>query len=596
MKKQYGITLIALVITIILLLILAGVVINVALRENGILKMAVESKEVYKKAELKEELEMKINELEIEIARLSTFPEILEFFKSKNITATMNGTNIIQGEYKGYEYIVKENKEVIIGNKLIGLQPTILIGAMANSEGEIQIQVIGNTEEGEITQIESEQGLETVKEENIPNKTASKTFKTTQDGTYTFSVKSTVGRIIQGSIKINNEVTTINVDSILEGVSRIDSPGIKKIAIEGKQEQYSLNVIIYNGNIKLDGNTNIIGSTLNSNIYEFGNADLDTANATVDARNAVVVKVNGNLKVDENVTLTSCKNGSGYGGPKGMIIYCTGNLTNNGTISMTARGARATGEDVYLWKNANPIENQSEYEFVPAVGGSGANARTYSSSSYADAAPVYKGYDGGVGTQSRSTGGGASGGTLTNRAANKFTASSGRGGNGTSYSGGTGGGGLETNYGGTFSAGAGSNNGGVGGSAFAARTNTTWSARGAGGGTGNPGGDGKYTSSGQTVGGTNASYIGTNGTGGLLTIYSKEFNNMNEINSNGSVGRIYGGSSGGGSVNIFANSITNVGTLTANGGIIAGSSGGGNGGNGHITIGTIVDGTYVEHK
>ena len=30
-----------------------------------------------------------------------------------------------------------------------------------------------------------------------------------------------------------------------------------------------------------------------------------------------------------------------FGGPKGMIVYCTGTLINNGTISMTARGAKA---------------------------------------------------------------------------------------------------------------------------------------------------------------------------------------------------------------------------------------------------------------
>ena len=40
MKKQKGITLIALVITIIILLILAGVVINLTLGENGIIRLA----------------------------------------------------------------------------------------------------------------------------------------------------------------------------------------------------------------------------------------------------------------------------------------------------------------------------------------------------------------------------------------------------------------------------------------------------------------------------------------------------------------------------------------------------------------------------
>lgn len=49
-----------------------------------------------------------------------------------------------------------------------------------------------------------------------------------------------------------------------------------------------------------------------------------------------------------------------------MIIYCTGELINNGTISMTARGAKAEGEDVYLWKNG-----KKNYEYIPAGGATG---------------------------------------------------------------------------------------------------------------------------------------------------------------------------------------------------------------------------------
>ena len=55
-----------------------------------------------------------------------------------------------------------------------------------------------------------------------------------------------------------------------------------------------------------------------------------------------------------------------YGGPKGMVIYCTGILTNNGEISMTARGAKAPGENVYLWQNTD-----GSYEYIPTIGGAG---------------------------------------------------------------------------------------------------------------------------------------------------------------------------------------------------------------------------------
>ena len=44
-----------------------------------------------------------------------------------------------------------------------------------------------------------------------------------------------------------------------------------------------------------------------------------------------------------------------------MFVYCTDNLTNNGLISMTARGAKAKGENVYLFKKLD-----GSFEYVPA--------------------------------------------------------------------------------------------------------------------------------------------------------------------------------------------------------------------------------------
>lgn len=61
MKNQKGITLIALVITIIVLLILAGVSIAMLTGENGILNQATTSKYDTKKAEMVERANMELN-------------------------------------------------------------------------------------------------------------------------------------------------------------------------------------------------------------------------------------------------------------------------------------------------------------------------------------------------------------------------------------------------------------------------------------------------------------------------------------------------------------------------------------------------------
>ncbi|MBR3163392.1 MAG: hypothetical protein IKF17_04780, partial [Clostridia bacterium] len=62
MKKQNGITLIALVITIIVLLILAGITIASLTGENGILSRASESRDSQNKAQVQEELQLIVME------------------------------------------------------------------------------------------------------------------------------------------------------------------------------------------------------------------------------------------------------------------------------------------------------------------------------------------------------------------------------------------------------------------------------------------------------------------------------------------------------------------------------------------------------
>lgn len=65
-KKTKGITLISLVVTIIILIIIAGVSINIVLGENGIISKAKETKRQYKIGALKEGISLYIGELKLE--------------------------------------------------------------------------------------------------------------------------------------------------------------------------------------------------------------------------------------------------------------------------------------------------------------------------------------------------------------------------------------------------------------------------------------------------------------------------------------------------------------------------------------------------
>lgn len=138
-----------------------------------------------------------------------------------------------------------------------------------------------------------------------------------------------------------------------------------------------------------------------------------------------------------------------------------------------------------------------------------------------------------------------------------------------------------------------------GGYGRAYRAQASWAARQAGGGTGNPGGYGaSHTSGSKSQLGNNAEYKGKDGTGGLLIMYTNQYNNKGTIESNGteSTDTIspVGGASGAGSINIFYNEFIANNTCIAKGG--ESKCYGGEGGNGSITIGNISTGTFQNYE
>lgn len=351
---QQGITLIALIITIIILLILAGVTISVLIGENGLFNTAKNAGESYQKAEIKE---------------------------------------LIQAD---------------------------IVTKQAEKGGKIS--------ERSLEKILKKYGELSSEEENLLDKTL-----TTNEGNYKIKVSDIFnGNIEKYQIEENN--------GLIGKISRIQNSGYSVISVSGKiadnteeTVSYNIHTIVHNGDLVLDGVMEVDGATLNSNTYEFGNKTTDVATKTEYAKNMVVLKVNGNLTINKNVILTACKSDNGYGGPKGMLIYCTGKLTNNGTISMTARGAKAEGQDVFLWQN-----DDESYEYVPKVGASGGASVTGYSSSASRVGNVS-----GKNGSDRKTGGGGSGFAM---AWYGTTLTTPRGGNGTSYSGGSGAGGYMRHH------------------------------------------------------------------------------------------------------------------------------------------------------
>ena len=194
-KEIKGITLITLAITIVVLIILAGVSINAVIGDDGIIKKTQNSANLTKEAEVKEA----INRTILEFYLTEDYETLEDFLKAKvtegkidSVTKNADGTlTVKKGEYS----VTVENKTNSSGGSSSGGEtqtPEITIGeakVVANSDGtgsaitEAASVYLGNTLY--ITFAHSITGGTTTVDKTIP-------YAVTKNGTYTFTVTGTV--------------------------------------------------------------------------------------------------------------------------------------------------------------------------------------------------------------------------------------------------------------------------------------------------------------------------------------------------------------------------------------------------------------------
>ena len=213
LKSKKGITLVALVVTIVVLLILAGVSINAVLGDNGIIKKANQAASVTKEAEVKEA----INRTILEFYLTNDYETLEDFLKAKaedgsidSVTKNADGTlTVKKGEYS----VTVENKTNSSNGSSSGgstggetQTPEITIGeakVVANSDGtgsaitDVASVYLGNTLY--ITFSHSITGGTTTVDKTIP-------YAVTANGTYTFTVTGTVN----GKSYTKNVSVTVN--------------------------------------------------------------------------------------------------------------------------------------------------------------------------------------------------------------------------------------------------------------------------------------------------------------------------------------------------------------------------------------------------
>ena len=211
-KEMKGITLVALVITIVVLLILAGVSINTVLGDDGIIKKAKEAAEATKRASAEEEM----NRLVLEY-QLASNDETLESFLQEKVTegridgVTDNGdgTITITKKVEGKDYTITVKKPA-------ASTPSVKVGAIrvvSDSTGAGTSLGEASTRKGTTLYIMIESiisGGTTTVSPQVP-------YAVTKNGTYKFAVTGTVN----GTADTKEVSVTVNQfkNSILEDIN-----------------------------------------------------------------------------------------------------------------------------------------------------------------------------------------------------------------------------------------------------------------------------------------------------------------------------------------------------------------------------------------
>ena len=208
MRKEKGITLIALIITIILLLILASVVLNITLGENGLFKTASGAAKKYKLEEMRERIELAISDIvtkEIILGNEITVENVLQELLENGTFETIDKEAGV-GTIDKYDVTLKKNEDgsIIIESieETTGVRVTYKLDPKSYTNSEkvtIQFKAVG-----EVKSVTKPNG-----EVAYPNQgKAEVNYEVDKNGTYKFIVENKEG------IPVEKEVLVDTIDRL----------------------------------------------------------------------------------------------------------------------------------------------------------------------------------------------------------------------------------------------------------------------------------------------------------------------------------------------------------------------------------------------
>ena len=246
-----AITLIALIITIIVLLILAGVTLNMVMGESGIFSKANQAKNKTEVAKYEEELRMCVLEIQadeatngttfgIDTIRKNLVEKVKELENTEEIEITSpEGNATIEGTYKGYEYKIDEKYVVHIGDKATGIILTTSIEPKGWTNQNVTATITIKSNNG-IKKVEPDEGNKNgneyiITKENIAENTSFKyTVTDGQGNTQTKTVEiNTIDKNAPADFTITAENTAEGLK--ITGTTTDNESGIDKYEYYAKK-------------------------------------------------------------------------------------------------------------------------------------------------------------------------------------------------------------------------------------------------------------------------------------------------------------------------------------------------------------------------
>ena len=366
LKARSGITLIALVITIIVLIILAGVAINLTLGQNGLLNRTKEAREKYEIASAKEYIELKIDECIIEKGGDASLQDIIDYLaEDSNVTyyVALEEVGLVAGEvdigspkeiyvvYNSYQFKINESKNVefisivdvdLEGKVSIEAQVEEHLGKNADEkyEARVLLKATGDTEMSKL-EIQNPDGTSlTLEPDGLT--TVGKDMTIEFDKTYKVILTTANGHRYTKKIIEKSEETIMNAEQLASFRDRVNSG----LTYEGKTVKLGADIDLSTvcganvggkevswepiGNYGAN-NSLVFSGIFNGNNYQISNFYLkaDENLQGLFGKNTGIIE---NIKIYGNIYCNGKEKhlGAITGTNEGIIKYCFNNVRIDG--------------------------------------------------------------------------------------------------------------------------------------------------------------------------------------------------------------------------------------------------------------------------